>query len=225
MTGPRVRQAVAAYGIASFLSALVLTGVVRRHDLLWGEIAVTRVLSALLVRPVEIALIPIDVLLTDVAATVIYVSLCGIVFWRWGFVPLTIFCLAGLLTAPTRLVNLTARPAPTHDLKWGHTLFGEGGYPSGHVVYSVLVFGTLAILLQRYEPPSQFRRLTIAVLWMLAVLVGPIRIAQLEHWPADVVAGYLFGLAFLAAVILLMPVVDRWWEGVARQSRRVFRKP
>ena len=209
LTGPRTRQAVAAYGIVLFLGALALTGAVRANELLWGEIPVTRALSALLVRPVEIALIPVDVLLTDVAAIVVYVLLWGIVFWRWGVVPLAIFSLAGLLTGPTRLVDLASRPRPTHDITWGQTVFGEGGYPSGHVIFAVLVFGTLAMLLQRYEPPSQFRRLAIPALWTLVVLMGPIRIAQLEHWPADVVASYLFGLAFLAVVILLMSVLER----------------
>jgi len=192
-----------------FLSGLALTVVVRTNELLWGEIGVTRALSAALVRPVELALIPIDVLLTDVYAIVIYVLLCAVVFWRWGLAPLAILGLAGLLTAPTSLVDLAARPRPTPDLEWGQTIFGEGGFPSGHVVYSVLIFGTFALLLQRYEPPSQFRRFTVAVLWTLTLLMGPIRIAQLEHWPADVAAGYLFGFAFLAAVTLLMPVLDK----------------
>ena len=209
LTDLRTRRAVAAYGISLFLCGLALTVVVRTSELLWGEIPITRALSAALVRPVELALIPIDVLLTDVYAIAIYVMLCGVVFWRWGLAPLAILGLAGLLTAPTRLVDLATRPRPTPDVTWGQTIFGEGGYPSGHVVYSVLVFGTLALLLQRYEPPSQIRRLTVAILWTLVVLMGPIRIAQLEHWPADVVAGYLFGLAFLAVVILLMPVPDK----------------
>jgi len=167
------------------------------------------------VRPVEIALIPVDVLFTDVAAIVIYVLLCGIVFWRWGLVPLAVFGLAGVLTAPTRLFDLASRPRPTHDMNWGEAVFGEGGYPSGHVIFAVLVFGTLAILLQRYEPPSQFRRFAIAALWTLAVSMGPIRVAQLEHWPADVVASYLFGSAFLVVVILLMPVLESWGERVS----------
>jgi undecaprenyl-diphosphatase len=212
LTGPRTRQAVAAYGIVLFLIGLALTVVVRANELLWGEIPITRALSAALVRPLELALIPVDVLLTDVSAIVIYVLLGAVVFWRWGLAPLVIFGLAGLLTAPTRLVDLAARPRPTSEIEWAQTIFGEGGYPSGHTVYSVLVFGTLALLLQRYEPPSQFRRISVAILWTLTALMGPIRIAQLEHWPADVAAGYLFSLAFLAAVVLLMPVVDKLCE-------------
>jgi len=68
---------------------------VRTSELLWGEIPITRALSAALVRPVELALIPIDVLLTDVYAIAIYVMLCGVVFWRWGLAPLAILGLAG----------------------------------------------------------------------------------------------------------------------------------
>jgi len=198
---------------------LALTVVVRTNELLWGEIPVTRALSAALVRPVELALIPIDVLLTDVSAIVIYVLLCGVVFWRLGLVPLAILGLAGLLTVPTRLVDLAARPRPTPNIEWAQTIFGEGGYPSGHVVYSVLIFGTFAILLQRYEPPSQFRRIAVAILWTLTVLMGPIRIAQLEHWPADVAAGYLFGFAFLAAIVLLIPLLDKLCESDMRPRR------
>jgi membrane-associated phospholipid phosphatase len=216
LTGPRALRAVAAYGMLLFLSGLALTVVVRNNELLWGEIPITRALSAALVRPIELALLPIDVLLTDVSSIVIYVILCGIVFWRWGLAPLAVLGLAGLLTVPTGLVDLAARPRPTPDVTWGQTIFGEGGYPSGHVVYSVLVFGTLALIIQRYEPPSQIRRLAVAILWTLTVLMGPIRIAQLKHWPADVVASYLFGLAFLAVVILLMPVLDKSRESDIR---------
>jgi membrane-associated phospholipid phosphatase len=198
----------------SLLAGVALTVAARTHELLWGEVAISRALSMLAVGPVETLLIPIDVLFTDVLATVVYLMLAAAVAWRWGFPALVVIGLAGALTAPAKIIDIAARPQPTDDLKWTGAVFGEGGYPSGHVVYAVLVFGTLALLAQRYGGPG--RSWTAWLLWGLVGAMGPIRIAQLEHWPADVVAGYLYGATFLALVAVTIPWLEEALPNVSR---------
>lgn len=208
---------------------MALTTVVRRNELLWGEKAVTRALSRTMVSPVEWILTPIDVVLTDVAATTTFVGLLVMVAVRWGRGAFAVFCMAGVLTAPTRVVDVAPRPRPTEDLAWSEVVFGEGGYPSGHVVYAVLVFGSLALLVKRHALPSRARSIAIVGLWTLVSAMGAIRVAQLEHWPADAVAAYLFGGAFLVTVWATMPwieaiahhpSIDRWLALVARRVPR-----
>ena len=53
------------------------------------------------------------------------------------------FVIAGGMTGVSKLVDLALRPRPNEELVWTPIVHGEGGYPSGHVVYAVLVFGMI----------------------------------------------------------------------------------
>ncbi len=76
---------------------------------------------------------------------------------------------------------------------------GEGlNYPSGHTVYGVVFFGSLAWLAWRH------RRLdVVAPLVAVMLFMGPSRVIVEAHFVSDVLAAYLVGLAWLvpAAVI------------------------
>jgi membrane-associated phospholipid phosphatase len=80
-------------------------------------------------------------------------------------------------------------------------------YPSGHVVRVVVAAGLLvaAFAAQR----GMARRLPIAAAVAVAVLVGCARIASHEHWPTDVVAGWLLGVAWLIGCLSVEPWLRR----------------
>ena len=81
---------------------------------------------------------------------------------------------------------------------------GGSSFPSGHVLTYVGVYGFLAHLVHALlRRPAGLRRAVVAALVGLVALVGPSRIQQGHHWPTDVLASYLLGLPFLAAVIAL----------------------
>ncbi len=47
----------------------------------------------------------------------------------------------------------------------------------------------------------------VGIFGSLAALMGPGRVIDGEHWPADVIGGYLIGLPLLFALIWLHPRV------------------
>jgi membrane-associated phospholipid phosphatase len=69
--------------------------------------------------------------------------------------------------------------------------------PSGHAAYAISVFGAAAWLALRDGRPA-----LAAVAAVPAVLMGPARVIEGAHWPADVACGAALGLAWLLAVLL-----------------------
>ena len=79
---------------------------------------------------------------------------------------------------------------------------GLGSYPSGHIVQLVAVYGLLFWFWTR----ASRSRLEQVIAWLvLVVLVVATAFARLRvgaHWPSDLVAGAVIGLALLIAVVV-----------------------
>jgi hypothetical protein len=80
-------------------------------------------------------------------------------------------------------------------------------FPSGHVLSYVGTYGMFAYLVSSRVKDPRFRRLLIAPPLALVALVGPSRIHQGHHWLTDVLASYLLGMSYVAA---LAAVYRRW---------------
>lgn len=184
-------------------AATILTSLVRRSELLAGEVGAMRWLADHSPSGIDGASAVLDVAFTEYAAPVVFASLVLLVRWRWGVRPALVFLAAGSLTAVTKVSDLAARPRPTTDLEWTAAVHGEGGYPSGHVVFSVVVFGFLVHLARQHEPPGGIRSTLSAGLALLIVASGPARLVEGDHWPADVLAGYLLAIPLLAGAVWL----------------------
>lgn len=92
------------------------------------------------------------------------------------------------------------RPEPLH---WDLQVFGRAlefplslSFPSGHATTAMVLYGTLAYLVARLEPTRGQRRATFAAAAFLVLLIGLSRIYLGVHYPSDVIAGYLTGLAW-----------------------------
>jgi membrane-associated phospholipid phosphatase len=100
---------------------------------------------------------------------------------------------------PTALVKaLIDRPRPPG----GATVeaFGSAAsYPSGHTERAVVFVGLAAIFL--FGARHRLSGTVLAV--VLVTLVGLARIASGEHWPLDVVGGYLLGSAWLIVAVVV----------------------
>jgi undecaprenyl-diphosphatase len=102
------------------------------------------------------------------------------------------------------LVN-RPRPAATgiHAMRHLNTL----SFPSGHVVHFMACYGFLfALVFLRWER-SVWRIAVLIVLGVLLLGIGLSRVYVGEHWPSDVIGGYLVGLCWLGIAI---PLYRRW---------------
>jgi undecaprenyl-diphosphatase len=72
----------------------------------------------------------------------------------------------------------------------------EASLPSGHTVASALFFGAFAVILLLNVPTRGFKKKLITGLVVLATLVGLSRVYLGVHWFGDVLAAWLFALAW-----------------------------
>lgn len=73
-------------------------------------------------------------------------------------------------------------------------------FPSGHAFTYTVFGGWLYIMRNRIFPPG-LARLLAPILLLLIALVAQSRISLGSHWTFDVVAGYLFGFAWLVVLL------------------------
>jgi undecaprenyl-diphosphatase len=99
------------------------------------------------------------------------------------------------------LKALAASPRPSADLV--HVTAASGpGFPSGHVMGTVLFFGCLIYLARRRGsfPGSRLVQVGAAI---VIVAMGFSRVYVGAHWPSDVLGGYLWGAFFLLVLVSL----------------------
>lgn len=96
------------------------------------------------------------------------------------------------------------RPRPVD-----HRIIPETGYsfPSGHSMNNMAFYGFLIVLVFWFVQRKWLRWLIAAVLAAVVVAIGLSRIYLGVHYPSDVLAGWLFAIAY---VDLYAAVVKRW---------------
>ena len=85
----------------------------------------------------------------------------------------------------------------------------ELSFPSAHTYGTVLFFGVVVYLIFRHNLPKTIGIPIVAIMVALTVMVGPSRIYLDMHWPADVVAGYVYGTASLLLFIATYTRLER----------------
>jgi undecaprenyl-diphosphatase len=108
----------------------------------------------------------------------------------------------GLLSTALKWVVRRPRPVAPKVVVVRARLLGTS-FPSGHVLTFVGFYGFLAYLVSRRVDPIALRAALVASLVALIALVGPSRVHQGHHWASDVAGSYLFGAAYLLALIEL----------------------
>jgi undecaprenyl-diphosphatase len=126
----------------------------------------------------------------------------GLGFVGWLFVTgrhreaILALILMGVITGGSELTKLfVAERRPSGN---GDGIPGvPGAYPSGHELEVLSILGMVAIRFWR-SSFARWARLALAALVTIEViLVGVARLVLDEHWPADVVAGFLGGFVVL----------------------------
>ena len=90
---------------------------------------------------------------------------------------------------------------------------GPWGFPSGHTLSVVVLFGVIAYLVWTSETRQRWRWATAATCALLTVVVGFSRLYLDMHWLSDVGGGFAVGLAYLALAIRCVESVPaRSWR-------------
>jgi undecaprenyl-diphosphatase len=97
-----------------------------------------------------------------------------------------------------------ARPRPDAHLH----LIGTrtDSFPSGHAASAVMTWVALALLIPRESP---LRRPALVAAVLLSLLAGVSRPMLGVHWPSDVIAGWSFGLVWIALLVRLFRIEER----------------
>jgi len=90
------------------------------------------------------------------------------------------------------------RPRP--DLVPHMTQVDSPSFPSGHAQESAVIYFTLAAMLARLVEPRRLKLYFLGLAALFSFLVGMSRVYLGVHYPSDVLAGWMAGLAW--AVLL-----------------------
>jgi len=103
------------------------------------------------------------------------------------------------------------RPRP-QVFEWGAQVL-TSSFPSGHAMTATITYGTVAYLAARLQRRRLSRWITLFIAAVLIVLICISRLYLGVHYPSDVVAGALMGLAWTAFCMATL-------EGVQLFGRR-----
>lgn len=140
--------------------------------------------------------LPVVELLTTLGDLSVLLALAALALWvgerdRGAYAFGLILGGLALLVGLKATFSLARPPAELHVIETSTTAF-----PSGHAMGATVVYGTLALTLERFG--TRRHRFVIASTFVVAVSLS--RIVLGVHYAADVVAGVAVGAAYLAAV-------------------------
>jgi undecaprenyl-diphosphatase len=93
------------------------------------------------------------------------------------------------------------RPRPSPELVHVATQINAGSFPSGHVLNLTAASGFLMYLTVLRVTDRRWRWLLTVLLAAPVLAMGVARVYDGEHWPSDVLGGYLIGGIWLALAI------------------------
>lgn len=193
------------------IGSLLLTASAAGPGLLPGDVGTAREVQAVAI-PGSGELAHITNWIGDGAQiTVLAIALTLVLaaFRRFGAVGLMIA--ATLTRSLNSLLKAVAEsPRPTPDLVHVSEWASGQGFPSGHVMSAVLIYGSIAYLAHDQIRHVHVRHLVqvFAVFMVLATGFG--RIYTGAHWPSDVLGSYLWGMTLLLILVGLHRWVCRW---------------
>lgn len=82
-------------------------------------------------------------------------------------------------------------------------------FPSGHATNGVAVFGLVGLLVAAHARTTRARVAAIVAGFVAGALTGASRVVLNVHYVTDVLAGACFGLAWLAACLLVLRAIER----------------
>lgn len=98
------------------------------------------------------------------------------------------------------------RPRP-QIFEWGsHAL--SSSFPSGHAMSAAAVYGTVAYLAARLQKRYVHRVITLVIAFILIILIAVTRLYLGVHYPSDVLAGIIIGLAWASFCMATLEAIQ-----------------
>src|SRR5262245_16619584 len=198
--GRRGTWALLGAGLALFL---LLAATYDREPLASLDVDVAKWVATDLPHAFELAARPFSWLGGWIGLTVLGVAMAVVLVRERAWVDLAFLAAAllGTNVATSLLKSWFDRDRP--DVAPAVPLPASSSFPSGHAADGVAGLGALAILAAERLPSARARTWLWAAVLMAGVAVGLSRIALGVHYVTDVVAGWSFGLAWLAGCLLV----------------------
>ncbi len=129
-----------------------------------------------------------------------FLSICLFAMWRdWPAVRQIAFAMGGAIVLDTVLKWAVHRPRP--DEVYAHTMPTSYSFPSGHALYSLTFYISIAIIMSRNSRANETRAIWIVAVMMFA-LIGMSRIFLGVHYGSDVLGGYLVAAFWLMFILM-----------------------
>lgn len=98
------------------------------------------------------------------------------------------------------------RPRP-QVFEWGSQALSSS-FPSGHAMSAAVVYGTVAYLAARLQKRHLHRVFTLMAAFLLIVLIAITRLYLGVHYPSDVLAGIIIGLAWASFCMATLEAIQ-----------------
>jgi undecaprenyl-diphosphatase len=192
LLGGTVVAVALTYAFAKFAERVMSGGTLRFDE------AAMRFMGAHQLPWLDAAMVEITSLGTGIVVAMI-VAVAGLFLWLYNFKQsaqlLIVAPLGGLLLNYVLKVGFN-RPRPQVFI-WG-THAVSSSFPSGHAMSAAVVYSTVAYLAARLQTTRLARTVTRAIAMVLILLICFSRVYLGVHYPSDVLAGLIVGLAWSA---------------------------
>lgn len=139
--------------------------------------------------------------LGDGVVLIMIVLIASIFLWithhRWSVYILIVGLIGGkLLNTLMKAAFDRSRPSV---VEWLHDV-SSPSFPSGHAMGAFVTYGTVAYLVGRLSHTRRLRNVTWIIAGTTILAIGMSRVYLGVHYPSDVIAGFLAGLAWVVVV-------------------------
>ena len=192
-----------AIAILVGVAALLLSVAAHRAPGLPGDVLITRSVQRVDARMLDLPLDALNTLGFPPLVDVVYGGIILAFFasgrrWEAAAGGFDVLGSAGLNALVKHLVD---RPRPSPQLVEVEHSISNPSFPAGHVLNFTAFAGFLCCLAYLRMRPSWRRSTLIALLGAMIALMGVARVESGEHWPSDVLGGYLLGALWLAVTM------------------------
>jgi len=121
--------------------------------------------------------------------------------WKEIFCVILIVVGGALICEWCKILLERPRPSVLPSVTWGNS------FPSGHVMNTTILSGTLCFLCVRVTRYLWLRALNFLIFPLLAIIVTCQRLYDGHHWLTDVIGSYLLAIAWLTFTLARFPQV------------------